>query len=96
MNDKMTFEEIQFLKDLLDEEKKYFKEYNLKSVGKWKVMFGKYQFMTYQDLLKKDPGYLKWMSENEIFNDRLKDWYDTKNNIKELSKLIDLSLKYSE
>ena len=41
----------------------------LKGIGKWKINFGKYKGITYEEIKEKDAAYLHYLVEKGAFND---------------------------
>jgi len=45
------------------------------NVGKLKILYGKYKGETYDNIIKKDPGYMKWfysINKNDEVNEYIK------------------------
>lgn len=41
----------------------------LQGIGKWKINFGKYKGITYEEIKQKDPDYLKYLVEKGAYED---------------------------
>lgn len=55
----------QDLEDIADFESREATEtMNEQDAGKRKLSFGKYKGMTYEEVFRQDPGYLKWIADN--------------------------------
>lgn len=58
----------------------------IQTIGKWKINFGKYNGFTYEEIKRKDAGYLVYLLEKGAYsNEKYK---STNDKIKEYIKLI--------
>jgi len=66
------------IKEKIEKEEKRERE-RVEKVGNWEILFGKYKGQTFNEIFKKDEGYIKYLYEkHERLNEKIVEWIEFK------------------